>query len=163
MCPLSLASFKISFLSLVFSSLTLMCFFVYFQFCLECMESLEPKAICLSQKLESSSHYFFERFFCLILSLLSFWDKQSGAQYCSTILAFSLQNIANLFHNPLSALRLPPYPSFQPPWQGRGRRVLLGEVPQPLSHTKLSVAGGQTSEPWEKLIPLHEYVEMTFF
>ena len=65
------ASFKIPFLSLVFSSLTLMCLFVYFQFCLEFMKFLEPEDICLSQKLGSSSHYFFEYFCCLTLSLSS--------------------------------------------------------------------------------------------
>lgn len=68
LCP---ASFKIPFLSLVFSSLTLMCLFVYFQFRLEFLKFLEPEDICLSQKPESSSHYSFEYFCCLTLSLSS--------------------------------------------------------------------------------------------
>ena len=79
------------------------------------------------------------------------------------IISLNVFSASLSLYSPLPALRLPPYPSFQPPWQGRGRRVLLGEVPQPLSHTKFLVAGGQTSEPWEKLILLHEYIEMTFF
>ena len=68
LCP---ASFKIPFLSLVFSSLTLMCLFVYFQFQLEFLKFLEPEDICLSQKPGSSSHYSFEYFCCLTLSLSS--------------------------------------------------------------------------------------------
>ena len=66
--PLSRFPFYLWFLA-VWLRCAWMCFSVYFQFCLECMEFLEPKAICLSHKLESSSHYFFERFFCLTLSL----------------------------------------------------------------------------------------------
>ena len=68
LCP---ASFKIPFLSLVFSSMTLMCLFVYFQFQLEFLKFLEPEDICLSQKPGSSSHYSFEYFCCLTLSLSS--------------------------------------------------------------------------------------------